>query len=86
MELVYSTVYLEEVKEKNMEYYYMTMKKNLDGVEVEKIFIWKEGYAFKRNETKNMHQNLKPYKDAYSLLTKWKSQEHQKIIILVYLG
>ena len=52
MELVYSTVYLEEVKEKNMEYYYMTMKKNLDGVEVEKIFIWKEGYAFKRNETK----------------------------------
>ena len=69
-----------------MEYYYMTMKKNLDGVEVENIFIWKEGYAFKRNETKNLDKNQKPYKGAYSLLTKWKSQEHQKIVILVYLG
>ena len=36
-----------------MEYYYMTIKKNFDGLEVEKIFICKEAYAFKKNEMKN---------------------------------
>ncbi len=34
----------------------------------------------------NLDRNLNPYKDVNSLQIKWKSHEHQKIIIVIYLG
>ena len=60
----------------------MTGKKNLNGVEYERIYIYKESLVFEINVLKILEQSQKSYKNAYYLMTWQKQQEIHMLAIL----
>ena len=60
----------------------MTGKKNLNGVEYERIYRYKESLAFEINVLKILEQSQKSYKNAYYLMIRQKQQEIQMLPIL----